>query len=60
MNDEWIAQADAARLRKVSRQAISKLIAAGRLRTVEFGGRTFVSKRDVLEFEKQKAGRKKR
>jgi excisionase family DNA binding protein len=57
--DAWISQAEAARIRKVSRQAISKLIAAGRLGTTVFGGRTFVSRDDVRKFERRPPGRKK-
>mgnify|MGYP001627583373 CR=1 FL=1 len=56
---EWITQAEAARLRKVSRQAISKLVAAGRIRTTTFGGRAFVNRRDVEKFEPEARGRKK-
>ena len=56
---EWISQAEASRLRGVSRQAISKLVSNGRLRTVEVGGRIFVSRADVLAFEPNPAGRPK-
>lgn len=58
--DDWVSQAEAARMRKVSRQAIAKLIAAGRLRTTKFGGRKFVNRSEVLKFEALPAGRKKR
>ena len=56
---EWISQAEAARLRSVSRQAIAKLVGNGRLRTLEVGGRSFVSRADVLAFEPNPAGRPK-
>ena len=56
--DAWIKQVDAAKIRKVSRQAISKLVAAGRIRTFSFGGYVFVSKKDVLEFKPLPKGRK--
>lgn len=56
---EWISQAEAARLRGVSRQAIAKLVSSGRLRTLEIGGRAFVLKTDVLNFEPHPAGRPK-
>lgn len=56
---EWITQAEAARLRSVSRQAIAKLVGNGRLRTLEVGGRSFVSRADVLSFEPNPAGRPK-
>ena len=56
---EWISQAEASRLRGVSRQAIAKLVANGRLRTLEVGGRDLVSRADVLAFEPNPAGRPK-
>ncbi|MCS6244492.1 MAG: helix-turn-helix domain-containing protein [Opitutus sp.] len=56
--ENWISQSEAARLRDVSRQAISKLVQAKRLRTFSFGGHIFVSKADVLAFEPNPAGRK--
>lgn len=48
MND-WISQADAARLRGVSRQAVSKLVQKGRLRTLTIGGHVLVRRDDVLD-----------
>nr|VFJ96273.1 MAG: Helix-turn-helix domain [Candidatus Kentron sp. LFY] len=45
---EWLSQADAARLRGVSRQAISKLVRKGRFRTLVIGGHVFVHKEDVI------------
>lgn len=57
--DEWITQAEAARLRNVTRQAIAKLVNGGRLRTLTVGGRTFVNRADVVAFEPNPAGRPK-
>jgi excisionase family DNA binding protein len=54
---DWISQAEAARLRGVSRQAIAKLVANGRLRTLEVGGRVFLHRGDVLAFEPNPPGR---
>jgi excisionase family DNA binding protein len=54
---EWISQAEAARLRGVTRQAIANLIRKGRLRTLPVGGYVLVSRDDVLNFEPQPAGR---
>jgi excisionase family DNA binding protein len=54
-----VSQAEAARLRNVSRQAIAKLVSNGRLRTLEVGGRCFVSRADVLSFEPNPPGRPK-
>ncbi|HID29779.1 MAG TPA: DNA-binding protein [Desulfobacterales bacterium] len=45
---EWLSQADAARLRGVSRQAISKLVQRGRLRTLTIGGHVFVHHDDAI------------
>jgi excisionase family DNA binding protein len=56
---EWISQAEAARLRGVTRQAIAKLISNGRLRTVDLAGRALVSRAEVLAFEPNPAGRPK-
>ena len=56
---EWVSQAEAARIRNVSRQAIAKLVSNGRLRTLEMGGRSFVNRTDVLAFEPNPPGRPK-
>lgn len=56
---EWISQAEASRIRGVSRQAIAKLVSSGRLRTVAIGGRAFVNRTEVLNFEPNPAGRPK-
>ena len=56
---EWLSQAEAARLRGVSRQAIAKLVRKGRLRTLEVGGHILVSRTDVLNFEPHPPGRPK-
>lgn len=56
---EWISQAEAARLRGVTRQAIAKLVGNGRLRSLDVGGRALVSRADVLAFEPNPAGRPK-
>ena len=56
---DWISQTEAARIRGTTRQAISKLVRKGRLRTVTFGGRKFVNLNDVENFEPKEAGRRK-
>ncbi|WP_423825249.1 helix-turn-helix domain-containing protein [Salinibacter ruber] len=53
----WISQAEAARSRGVSRQAIHDLVKRERLRVLKMGGRTLVHKDDVEEFEPQEGGR---
>ncbi|MBW8363399.1 MAG: helix-turn-helix domain-containing protein [Rhizobium sp.] len=57
--EEWISQAEAARLRGVSRQAIAKLVVSGRIKTLNIGGRHFVHRSEVLAFEPRQAGRPK-
>lgn len=56
---DWVSQAEAARLRGVSRQAIAKLVRKGRLRTLEVGGHVLVNRTDILNFEPQQPGRPK-
>jgi excisionase family DNA binding protein len=56
---DWISQAEAAQLRGVSRQAISKLVRKGRLKSIVVGGHTLVSRIDVLSFSPRAAGRPK-
>jgi excisionase family DNA binding protein len=56
---EWITQAEAARLRRVTRQAIARLVENGRLRTLDVGGRVFVNRAEVLAFEPNPPGRPK-
>jgi len=53
----WISQAEAARIRGVSRQAISRLVQKGRLRTLSIGGHIFVSREDIKRFKPLNAGR---
>ena len=48
---DLISQTEAARLRGVSRAAISDLVQRGRLRAVEIGGRRLVFRSDVESFE---------
>lgn len=54
---DWITQAEAARLKGVSRQAINNLIKKGRLKTLVIASVTFVDKEDILSFSRLKAGR---
>jgi hypothetical protein len=55
---DWISQAEAARIRGVSQQAIANLISRGRLKTVSAAGRTFLFRSEVEVFEPQpKTGR---
>jgi excisionase family DNA binding protein len=54
---DLISQAEAARLRGCSRQAIQLLVRNGRLQTFEIGGRLLVSKKEVLGYEIRPPGR---
>lgn len=56
--DDLISQAEAARLRGVSRSAIAELIARRRLTPVELLGKVWVKRSEVLAFEKDKPGPK--
>ena len=57
---DLISQAEAARRRGVTVNAIGDLIRRGRLGAVEVGGRTFVHAAEVDGFEKAKPGPKGR
>jgi excisionase family DNA binding protein len=54
---QWVSQAEAARLRGVTRQAIAKLVRKGKLKTLEIGGYSLVNKQEVLKFKDGPAGR---
>jgi excisionase family DNA binding protein len=54
---DWITQAEAARVRGVSRQAITILVRKGRLKILKIGGRTFVRRKEVEEFTPEPGGR---
>jgi len=58
-SSDWVSQSEAARLRGVSRQAISKLVRNGRLTSIVIGGHTLVSRAEVLAFQPRSAGRPK-
>jgi len=58
--DDWISQAEAARLRCVSRQAIAKLIQRKRLSSREIAGRIVVRRSEVEAFVPQPIGRPKK
>lgn len=54
---EWITQAEAARLRGVSRQAIARLVKKGRFQLLRVGGRVFLRVSDVQKFKAELPGR---
>jgi len=55
--DEMISQAEAARIRGVTPQAIAHLISTGKLRAVTVAGRRLVFKSEVENFEPSVGGR---
>lgn len=56
---DLISQAEAARIRDVSRAAIRDLIRRGRLRSFNLAGRELVYRSEVESFEKEAPGPKK-
>ncbi|HEY6186368.1 MAG TPA: excisionase family DNA-binding protein [Pyrinomonadaceae bacterium] len=54
---DLISQAEAARLRGVTRAAIQDLVRRGKIRSLEIGGRALVYRREVENYEKGEAGR---
>lgn len=56
--EDWISQAEAARVRGISRQAIGRLIQRKRLRILVVGGTKFVSRSEVISFMPAQVGRK--
>jgi hypothetical protein len=55
--DDVISQAEAARLRGVTPNAIADLIRRGRLSIIEIAGRKHVRRSEILAFEEMPAGR---
>jgi excisionase family DNA binding protein len=55
--EDLITQAEAARLRGVTRSAITDLVKRGRLQSVEVGGRPFLSRAEVERFAPKITGR---
>lgn len=55
---DWMTQAEAARLRRVSRQAINQLVRMGRVRTLVVGRRVLVNAEDIKNYEPVKPGPK--
>ena len=54
---DLITPAEAARLRGVTRSAITDLVKRGRLRTYEIGGRSFLYRSEVESFTPEITGR---
>jgi hypothetical protein len=58
--DNWITQAEAARIRGVSRQAIGKLVKKARLKTLIIGKVIFVDKMEIENYQILTSGRPKK
>jgi excisionase family DNA binding protein len=55
--EECISQAEAARIRGVSRQAIARLIKKGRFRILRIGDKVFLDRREVQAYKPETSGR---
>jgi excisionase family DNA binding protein len=53
---QWVSQAEAAKIRRVTRQAIANLVKKGRFTTLAVGGRTLLKRSDVENFKPQPPG----
>jgi excisionase family DNA binding protein len=53
---QWISQAEAAKLRGVTRQAIARLVAKGRFETLSIGGKKLLRRADVEKFKAKPPG----
>jgi len=56
-SEDWGSQADAARIRGVSRQAIGRLLKNGRFRVLKIGGKVLLKRSDVESFKPEQPGR---
>ena len=59
-SDEWISQAEAARIRRVSRQAIARLIKKGRFRILRIAGKVLLKRSEVEAYAPEQPGRPRR
>jgi excisionase family DNA binding protein len=55
--EDLITPAEAARLRGVTRAAITDLVKRGRLSSIEVGGRPFLYRKEVMSFTPEITGR---
>jgi excisionase family DNA binding protein len=54
---DWISQAEAARIRGVSRQAIARLVAKGRFKVLNVAGRVLLKRSEVESYKAETPGR---
>jgi excisionase family DNA binding protein len=57
---DLISQAEAARLRGVTRAAIQDLVRRGRISSANVGGRSLVYRSEIVNYEQGEPGRPKR
>ena len=55
--NEWVSQAEAARIRGVSRQAIAQLIKKGRLQVLRIAGKVLLKRAEIESFVPDQPGR---
>jgi predicted DNA-binding protein (UPF0251 family) len=55
---DWVSQAEAARIRGVSRQAIARLIKKGRFRTLNIAGKVLLRRFEVENYKPELPGRR--
>jgi len=55
---DLISQAEAARLRGITRQAVAALVRKGRIKAWTIAGKVLVSRTEIISFVPQAAGRK--
>jgi excisionase family DNA binding protein len=55
--EDLISQAEAARLRGVTRAAIQDLVRRGRIRSINVGGRSLVYRSEIVNYEQGEPGR---
>jgi biotin operon repressor len=58
--DDFISQAEAARIRGVSRAAIQDLIRRERIQSIKLAGRVLVYRSEITNYQKGSPGRPKR
>lgn len=54
---DWVSQAEAARIRGVSRQAIGRLIKKGRFRVLKIGGKVLLKRAEIKAYQPEEPGR---
>jgi excisionase family DNA binding protein len=57
ISEHWVSQAEAARIRGVSRQAIARLVKKGRFQVFKIGGKVLLKRADVNAYEPEQPGR---